>query len=270
MIITTASPSVLTAAPPWLLISLLAALLVGVSLAAWHLLAPRLAAPAATPMPATAPNASPEPLQLPLPLRQRDETTRSRFRRRLQYWHQHRQRLAIERHLPDALDYLARALRAGHGFRSALSLLSREAPAPLGPALRTATDQIQYGMPMEQALRELVTHTGSADVDFFVTAVLIQKDTGGNLAELLTTLAQLIRARARLRARIRVISAEGRASGAVLGALPVIMLLLLSMVNADYVGLLWTTDIGQALSLVALMAMLVGGLWIRSIVRVKL
>lgn len=186
-----------------------------------------------------------------------------------QAWQQHRRRKALEAQLPDALDAIARALRAGHGFRSALGLLGQDAPQPLRAAFAQATERIQYGVPMDQALRELADDSGSADMAFFVTAVLIQKDTGGNLADLLATLARLVRARARLRARIRVISAEGRASGLVLGTLPFIMVGLLSLVNPAYVALLWTTAPGQTASLVVLSIMAVGGLWIRQLVQVK-
>jgi tight adherence protein B len=126
----------------------------------------------------------------------------------------------VEQQLPDALDLMSRALRAGHSFPSAVEMVGTEAPMPIAMEFRITFDEVNYGIPMQDALMNMATRVPSTDLRYFVIAVLIQRETGGNLAELLDNLSALMRARFKLLGQIRVLSAEGRLSAWILTLLP--------------------------------------------------
>ena len=140
----------------------------------------------------------------------------------------------FEEQFPDFLEFVSRSMRAGHAFSVAIEMAHREFSDPLAGEMRRAFDEQNLGQPLEIVLRRLCERIPSMDVQFFVSAVLLQKRTGGNLAELLDKLAQLIRDRFKLRARIRSASAQGIMSGRILSAIPACVAGIMSVVNPQY------------------------------------
>ena len=156
----------------------------------------------------------------------------------------HKRMLAIEQQLPDALDLMARAMRAGHAFSGALQMVGSEMPDPIASEFRIIFDEINYGISTQEALSNLTARVPSADLNYFVIAVLIQRETGGNLAELLGNISELIRARLKLLGTVRVLSAEGRLSAWILTLLPFVLGSTLQMVNPKFLDVLWTDPMG--------------------------
>jgi tight adherence protein B len=140
---------------------------------------------------------------------------------------------------------------------------------PIAAEFRVAFDEVNYGIPMQDALLNLATRVPITDFRYFVIAVLIQRETGGNLAELLGNIAAIIRARHKLTGTIRVLSAEGRLSAWILCALPFVLAGAISLLNPEFLGVLRTDPVGIRLVMGALVMMLIGVLWIRSIVRIR-
>jgi tight adherence protein B len=174
----------------------------------------------------------------------------------------------LERQLPDAADLIARALRAGHSFPAALGMVGDELPNPLGGEFRIAFDEINYGVSMNDALLNLVNRVPVDDVRYFVIAVLIQREAGGNLAEILGNIAGIIRERLKLLAKVRVLSAEGRLSAWILGLLPFIVIAALSVLNPSYCKVFWEDPTGQQIAGLGLGMMFFGILWLRKTVRI--
>ena len=181
-----------------------------------------------------------------------------------------RRRLArMERQLPDALDLLCRALRAGHALPSALRMAAEEGAAPLAGEFRILVDEVGYGAALPEALRRMAARNPGGDIGCFVVAVLIQRDTGGNLAELLAGIATLVRQRQTLRGQVRVATAEARLSAWILGLLPFVLAAALHIAHPGFIGLLWTDPVGRRL-LAIVAALLVAGLaWMRMLVRIQ-
>ncbi|CAJ0795087.1 hypothetical protein LMG7141_03041 [Ralstonia condita] len=175
----------------------------------------------------------------------------------------------LEAQLPDAVDMIARALRAGHSFASALGMVGQEIKEPMGPEFRTTFEEINYGVPIDEALTNLAKRVPVSDLRYFVIAVLIQRESGGNLAEILDTIGMLVRERLKLYAKIRVLSAEGRLSAWILGLLPFCTAALILIVNPDFMKVLWTDPIGLKMIGVALLNMLLGLIWMRKIIRIR-
>jgi len=192
----------------------------------------------------------------------------------LPYWHvaRNRQRrlLQIEAQLPEGADLISRALRAGHSFSSALDMAGNELPDPLGAEFRTTFDEINYGMSMHDALTSLAARAPLADLRYLVIAVLIQRESGGNLAEILNNVARIIRERLKLRGQVRVLSAEGRLSGWVLSLLPFGLAGMMYVLNPGFLDPLAKDQIGIWLVGVSLSMLVLGILWIRSIVRIHI
>jgi tight adherence protein B len=180
-----------------------------------------------------------------------------------------RQRRLFEEMFPDALDYLARALRSGQGLSSGLALVGQEFSDPIGREFKTTVDEINYGLGFAEAMNHLAERVRSPDLDFFVVGIIIQRETGGNLAELLEGLSSTVRERIKLAGKVRVLSAEGRLSGIVLGGLPFILGGLLSVLNPEYMNMLWKTEAGMRMIGIGLFMIALGGLWIWKIVRVR-
>lgn len=175
----------------------------------------------------------------------------------------------IEQQLPEAADFLARGLRAGHSFSNVLKMVGDEVPEPICAEFKATYEEINYGVPMNEALHNMAGRIPLTDLRYFVLAVLIQRESGGNLAELLANISRLTRARLKLLAQIRVLSAEGRMSAWVLGLLPLVMLVFMSLVNPEYVNVLWTTETGARLLWGSACSMVVGILWMRKLVRIR-
>jgi tight adherence protein B len=170
----------------------------------------------------------------------------------------HNRMIAIEQQLPDALDLMGRAMTAGHAFPSALQMVGGEMPEPIASEFRIVFDEINYGISTQEALVNLTTRVPSTDLSYFVIAVLIQRETGGNLAELLSNISGLIRARLKLLGTVRVLSAEGRLSAWILTLLPFALGFVLQLMNPKFLSVLWTDPIGQKMVGAALFLMAVG------------
>lgn len=175
----------------------------------------------------------------------------------------------IEHQLPDAADFIARALRAGHSFTNVLQIVGNELPEPLSSEFRIAREEINYGVPMSEALHNMAARIPLTDLRYLIIAVLIQRESGGNLAEILGNISTIIRSRLKLLAQVRVLSAEGRMSAWILGLLPLAVMLALTLLNPDYVSLLWTDPTGIRLMWYALGMILFGVLWLRKLIRIR-
>lgn len=175
----------------------------------------------------------------------------------------------LERQLPDALDLMARALKAGHALASALQMVGDEGQDPIATEFRIVHDEINYGVSVETALSNLASRVPSTDMRYFVVAVLIQRETGGNLTEVLGNLSALIRERLRLLGKVRVLSAEGRMSGWVMGCLPFVVAAIINVINPQFMAVLWTDPLGLKIVYAMLFLMLMGGLWMRKIIRIR-
>jgi tight adherence protein B len=181
-----------------------------------------------------------------------------------------RRRLArMEQQLPDVLDLLCRALRAGHALPSALRLAAEDGALPLAAEFRLLVDEVGYGAALPDALRRMALRNPGGDIGCFVVAVLIQRDTGGNLAELLAGIAALVRERQKLRGQIRVASAEARLSAWILGLLPFVLAAALHLAHPGFIGLLWTDPVGRRLLAVVLALLAIGLVWMRMLVRIQ-
>ncbi|MET0800330.1 MAG: type II secretion system F family protein, partial [Actinomycetota bacterium] len=168
--------------------------------------------------------------------------------------------------LPDVLTIMASSLRAGHSFMQALDMVAREIPQPAATEFQRVVSEIRLGRPTDEALEALATRVGSADFRWAVLAVNIQREVGGNLAEILDNVADTLRERAMMRRQIQVLTAEGRLSAWVLAALPVAIGTYMFAVNPDYIGLLVTTKMGLIMLGGAVTLLLVGIFWMRRIV----
>ncbi|MGZ5181874.1 MAG: type II secretion system F family protein [Ramlibacter sp.] len=171
--------------------------------------------------------------------------------------------------LPEALDLIARGLRAGHAFNACLKMAEEELPEPIAGELRAVHDEITYGVSLQQAFTHLSERVPSTDVRYFTVAVLVQRESGGNLTELLTKLSELIRARARLMGRVRVLSAQGRMSAWVLALMPFILGAGLYLANPGFMGPMFTDPIGTTIIKSLLFMMALGILIMRRIVRIR-
>jgi tight adherence protein B len=175
----------------------------------------------------------------------------------------------FEELLPDTIDLMARALRAGHTITSAIEMVSSEGSEPVASEFRRIFEEQNFGLPLREAMLNLADRVPLPDVRFLVTAILVQKETGGNLAEVLDKAATVIRERFRLRGQLRVYTAQGRLTGWILAGLPFFMFVLLNIVNPSYERILLTDPIGQKLIYVGIGLMVVGGWVIRKVIDIK-
>jgi tight adherence protein B len=176
---------------------------------------------------------------------------------------------AFEERFPEALDLLGRAVRAGHAFTTGLEMIAKESPEPIASEFRTTFEEQNFGLPLRDALLNMTERIPSIDVRFFVTALLIQKETGGNLAEILDGLAQVIRDRFRIYREVRVRTAQGRLTAGILIALPIFMMLLLMVMNPNYMGVLFHDPRGQLALTVAGIMQVIGSLLIWKIIHIE-
>lgn len=185
-------------------------------------------------------------------------------------WRKRKSRLhRFEELFPDALEFVSRSMRAGHAFSVSLEMIHREFQEPIAGEFRRTFEEHNLGLPMEIALQKLATRVPSLDVHFFVSAVLLQKRTGGNLAEILDKLAYVIRERFKLRGRIRAVSAHGRMTATALSAIPAAVAVLMFYTNPDYVKFFFKDDTGNIMMGAAVFLQLVGYLIMKKIVNIE-
>ncbi len=177
--------------------------------------------------------------------------------------------LRIEQQLPEALDLMVSALRAGHSLVSALRLVAHESPEPISGEFRIAFDEQNYGLELRTALDNMVNRVPLQDLRIVVTAILIQKESGGNLAEVLDKASQLIRERFQLKRQVRVHTAQGRLTGWILSLLPVVLGVALYLVSPNTMSILWTRSIGIKLLYTSAVMTITGALIIRKIVNME-
>lgn len=175
----------------------------------------------------------------------------------------------MERQLPEALDLIARALRAGHAFSASLQMAGEELTEPIADEFRLVHDEINYGTSLQQALSNLGERVPITDLRYFIVAVLIQRESGGNLTEMLSNLSRLIRERLKLHAKVRVLSADGRMSAWILGLMPFGLAALLNLMNPEFMHPLWTDPIGITILKWLAAMMVIGLLLLRRIAHIR-
>jgi tight adherence protein B len=175
----------------------------------------------------------------------------------------------FEEQFPEAIELIARALRAGHAMTTGLALVAEELPDPVGSEFRLVYDRQNFGMSMPDALRHFADRVPLLDARFFVTAVLTQRESGGNLAEILDNLGDVIRQRFRVRRQIRVVTAHARMTGWVLVMMPVGIALTMAVVSPDHILTLVNDPLGAQMAMVALLLWVIGYLIIRRLVAVE-
>jgi tight adherence protein B len=176
----------------------------------------------------------------------------------------------FEEQLPDAIDMLGRAIRAGHPLSSGLKMVADEAKDPVAGEFRRTHEEHRFGLAFEDAMLAMADRVGIVDVRILVTAILIQREVGGNLAEVLDNLASVIRARFNIRRQLRVYTAQGRFSGYVLAVLPIAVGTAIYSLNPSYMKLLFTDPMGKLMVTLAVIFQIIGFLWIRKIVNIEI
>ena len=177
------------------------------------------------------------------------------------------QKFAVQ--LPEVVDFIARSLKSGHGISAAFGMVSENFKEPVGPEFKQVFDEINFGLPFNQALMNLATRNSNVDLNFFTVALIIQREAGGNLIELLTNLSSLIRERSKIHAKIRNLSAEGRLSGSILIAMPFILIMILSIIKHEYIEMLWVDPLGKNMLATSFVMMLIGVFWIKKLVAIR-
>lgn len=177
---------------------------------------------------------------------------------------------AMEAQLPEVIDLLTRAVRAGHAVPTGMRMVAEEGPAPLAGEFRRVFEEQKYGYPFEEALLGLARRVDLVDIRVMVVAILIQREVGGNLTEILDNIAGLLRSRFTLRRQLRVHAAQGRASGYVLGILPIAVAGILFLMNPGYIGMLVSDPVGKSLLMAAAGLQLVGYFWIWRILQIDI
>ena len=175
----------------------------------------------------------------------------------------------FKRQLPEGLDLIARALKAGHAFTSGMSLVAEEFDDPLGPEFDKTLDEINFGVSLQDALKSLAGRIDCPDLKYFVVSVILQRETGGNLAEIIETIARLIRERFRLEGKIKTLTAEGRLSALILSVLPFAIVFVLLLINPEYMSSLFAEPMGRIMAGIAILMMLFGILVMRRMARMK-
>jgi tight adherence protein B len=174
----------------------------------------------------------------------------------------------FEEQFPEAIDLIGRALRAGHAFTTGLAMAAEEIPKPVGEEFQLLYDRQNYGMPLPDAMKAFAARIPLIDARFFVTAVLTQRETGGNLGEVLDNLARVIRDRFRVKRQVRVLTAHGRITGWILAALPPALALALFVVAPAHIKMLLSDPLGVQMIIGALVLQVLGTLIIRKLVNI--
>jgi tight adherence protein B len=176
---------------------------------------------------------------------------------------------AFEEAFPEALDLISRALKAGHAFATGLKMVADEMPEPIGPEFRKTFDEQNFGLPLKDSLANLTVRIPLLDVRFFSTAVLIQRETGGNLSEILENLAHVVRERFKILRQVRVYTAHGRLTGYVLLALPVFLAIALMFINPEHMELLFKERLGHIMLGATVVMQTIGYFWIKQVVKIE-
>jgi tight adherence protein B len=175
----------------------------------------------------------------------------------------------IELQLPEVADFVARAMRAGHSFTNVLQMVGSDMPEPISGEFRIVHQEINYGVPMHEALTNLAARIPLTDLRYLVIAVLIQREAGGNLAEILGNISHIIRQRLKLIGKVRVLSAEGRMSAWVLGMLPFGSMAMMLFTNPKYVSLLWTDPTGIRMLWYGIGMLVFGAFWMSKLTKIR-
>lgn len=175
----------------------------------------------------------------------------------------------FEEMFPEALDLLSRAVKAGHAFQTAMNMAAEELPDPVGPEFRKTFDQQNFGLPLRDALNAMSERIPIIDVKFFVTAVLIQRETGGNLSEILDNLSHVVRERFKVLRQVRVHTAHGRFTGWVLLALPAALGVVMSYINPEHMQLLYREPMGRMMLMGAVVMQTIGFFWIKRVIKIE-
>ncbi len=175
----------------------------------------------------------------------------------------------FQEQLPDALDLIARALKAGHAFSGGLRMVAEEFGDPVGTEFRKTLDEINFGVGVDQAMKNLARRVDCADLQFFVVSVIIQRETGGNLAEILEKIAALVRERFKLYGKVRTLAAEGKLSAIILIALPFLIAFYFFLIQPEYISLLFRDPIGIAMLAGASIMMVIGVLMMRKMIQIR-
>jgi tight adherence protein B len=176
---------------------------------------------------------------------------------------------AFEEAFPEALDLVSRALKAGHAFATGIKMVADEMPEPIGPEFRKTFEEQNFGLPLKDALTNLTMRIPLLDVRFFSTAVLIQRETGGNLSEILENLAHVVRERFKILRQVRVYTAHGRLTGYVLLALPAFLAIALAFINPEHMQLLFTERLGHMMLGATVIMQTIGYFWIKQVVKIE-
>ena len=184
--------------------------------------------------------------------------------------HKRSRRLSkFERQLPEALDLMTRALRSGHAFSSALQMVGEEMAEPIAGEFRIVHDEVNFGVALQQALMNLSERIPLTDLRYFTVSVLIQRESGGNLTEVLGNLSRLIRERLKLMAKVKILSSEGRLSAWILGVMPFALAGVMNMTNPEFMSPLWTDPIGISIIKYMLILMAIGAVILIKIVKIR-
>jgi len=184
-------------------------------------------------------------------------------------WKRRRRLQRLEQQLPDTLDLIGRALRAGHALPSGLQMVGDETADPIASEFRTTHDEINFGVSMQQALSNLGGRVPLTDLHYFVVAVLVQREAGGNLTEVLGNLSELIRNRLKFHGKVKVLTTESRMSAWVLCLLPFALAALLNFANHEFISILWTDPVGITITNIVLGMMVVGALWLYKLSHIR-
>lgn len=184
-------------------------------------------------------------------------------------WKKKRRTRRLESQLPDAIDLIGRAVRAGHPLTEGIRMAAEEAPKPLASEFRITFEEQKFGLPFEEALMGLGDRVEIVDMRILITAILVQREVGGNLSEILEQIAETMRARFSLKRQVRVYTAQGRMSGYTLAALPILVGLVIAVINPGYLSPLFQETVGKVMVWGAVTMQAIGFLWIRRIVDIR-
>ena len=176
----------------------------------------------------------------------------------------------FQEQLPEALDLLARAVRSGHAITSGLEMISKEMADPSRSEFAAVVDEVNLGLTLKEALENLCERVPNLDIRFFAIAILLQKETGGNIAEILDNISRLLRERVQFARQVKALTAEGRYSAGVLISLPILMFLYIYFMNYDYISTLWTEEIGHYMLFGAIVMQIIGAWIIKKIITIEI
>jgi tight adherence protein B len=186
------------------------------------------------------------------------------------WWRRRGRFKSFGKQLPDALELIGRALRSGHSLNSGLHVVVEEMPAPISVEFSRAYEEQNLGIPIEQALKNMLKRMPNLDLKFFVTAVSIQRQAGGDLAEILDKISYIVRERFKIMGQVQALTGEGRISGVVLMALPIALFVAVYYLNPDYVMQLFTKELGRQMMGAAIVLQILGAIAIKKIVDIKI